>query len=100
MIKGRARNGPRAAVGLIVCGLLGACAGQLEPPLAPTPDPRATPTLPYGVATVTPRPGPARAIVATPANAYEAQSGAVGLGDVFYPDLGNGGMTRWTTQSI
>ena len=91
MIKGRTRSGPRAAVGLIVCGLLGACAWLPDLPRAPTPDPRATPTLPLGVATVTPRPGPTRAIVATPANAYEAQPGAVGLGDVFYPDLGNGG---------
>ena len=81
----------RAASGALLCAALGACAWLPGPPRAPTPDPRATPTLPFGVATVTPRPGPTRAIVATPANAYEAQPGAVGVGDVFYPDLGNGG---------
>ena len=59
----------RVASGALLCAALGACAWLPAPPGAPTPDPRATPTLPLGVATVTPRPGPTRAIVATPANA-------------------------------
>lgn len=75
----------------LVTALLGGCVWPPDSGPDATQEAGPSRALPPGVATVTPRPGAPRAVIATPANAYEAQPGAAGLGDVFYPALGNGG---------
>lgn len=86
---------PNGSARVLFALLTAICAAGCAWPPAPTPNPGDRPTaplgLPSGVAAVTPRPGGRPVILATPPARAEAGPGAAGLGDAFYPGLGNGG---------